>query len=199
MARGKANGRSMRARRRGQQRVPRSLSLGCVVRRAYQYGNIPYAGAADGGIQIGITPTAVLDWSSFAAVWQRFRILSATVNFVVFGQQDATPTYTTLYVYHDTVSSGAPATIFDALVRKGRRIMPFSASKMHHSFTFKPLPWTSSGLSLTAASPESVWSPVSGAAPFTSAAAWMQNYNSTTQAPGINGTIELLLEFDSPQ
>lgn len=157
-----------------------------------------YPGAADGGIQIGITPSACLDWSSYTAVWKRFRVLSATLHFVVWGQQDTTPGYTTAYVYHDVTSSGAPATILDALVQRRRKVLSFSAANMVRSFTFQPLPWTSSGLSATATSATSMWMPVTGPAPYTSAAAWLQNYNNTSAAPGINVSVELLLQFDSP-
>lgn len=190
-------------RNRGaRQSVPRALSSSCVVRRAYQYGNLVYPGAADAGIQLGITPGAVLDWSAFVSVWQRFRVLSATLHFVIWGQNDTTPSYSTIYVFHDTTSSGAPATLLDALVRKGRKILPTNAYKTHQQFTFRPLPWTSAGLSLTMADSQrgpAAWSPTTGFSAFTSAAAWVQNYNSTNQAPGINVNIELVLEFDSPQ
>lgn len=197
MARAKANGRRKRARR-GQSAVPRGPG-GCVVRRAYSFGNVPYPGAADAGIQVGINPTAVLDWSSFSATWQRFRILSATVHFVQSGQNDATPGFSTVYAFHDAVSSGAPATILDALVRKGRKILSFGSSKMHHQFTFRPLPWTSTGFGMTVARPEVSWLPVGGANSFTSMAAWLQNYNSTTSSPVLNITVELVIHFDSPQ
>lgn len=195
----KGNGNRKRAPKRGRQPVPRPLSGGCIVRRAYNYGNLSYPGAADAGAQIGITPSAVLDWSAYVSVWQRFRVLQATLHFIVWGQNDATPSYTTAYVFHDTVSGGAPATLGDALVRKGRRILPLSVTKIHQMFVFKPLPWTSSGLGMTMGSSALSWVPTTGSTPFTSAAVWLQNYNSTSQAPGINVQVELLLHFDSPQ
>lgn len=189
----KGNGKSGRNRR-----VPRPLVNQCVVRRAYSYGNVPYPGAADGGIQVGVTPTAVLDWSSFSSTWKRFRVMSATLHIVMNGQNDATPGFPTAIVYHDVVSSGAPATILDAYVQKGRRILSFGSSKVHHSFTFKPIPWTDPSFALTIPG-QQYWLPVGGSAPLTSAALWLQNYNSTTSSPGLNITVELLLHFDSPQ
>lgn len=194
---GRGGGARRRNRRRNQQ-IPRPMNTGCVVRRAFVYGNLSYPGAADGGLQIGITPTAILDWSAYASVWQRFRVLSATIHFTVWGQNDTTPGYTTVYVYHDTISSGAPATILDALVRKGRKILPLSVNKIHQQFTFKPMVWTSSGLNLTT-SARNIWMPTASPVALTSAAAWLQNYNSTSQAPGINVNVELVLHFDSPQ
>lgn len=194
--RGKKNGGGKRGRK---PRVPRPLTNACIVRRVYSYGNVAYPGAADGGIQVGITPTAVLDWASYAAVWKRFRVLSATLHMVTSGQNDATPGYTTIYVYHDVVSSGAPATISDAIVQKGRRILSFGSNKMHHSFTFRPLPWTDGTFAIALARTRDYWLPVGGSAPLTSAAMWLQNYNSTTSAPGINITVELVLHFDAPQ
>lgn len=186
------------ARRAPRARVPRPLANACVVRRAYSYGNVAYPGAADAGLQVGVTPTAVLDWSSYAAVWKRFRVLSATLHIVQNGQNDATPGFATAYVYHDVVSSGAPLTIQDALVQKGRRILPFGSSRMHHSFTFRPLPWTDGTFANTLMTRE-YWLPVGGSAPLTSAAMWLQNYNSTTSSPGLNITVEIVLHFDSPQ
>lgn len=191
------NGR--RRRRPGAASVPRPIQNGCVVRRAYNYGNLVYPGASDAGIQIGITPSAVLDWSAYVSVWQRFRVLQANLHFIVWGQNDTTPSYTTVYVFHDTMSTGAPATLGDALVRKGRRILPLSINRIHQTFNFKPMPWSSTGLTLTMASPAMTWSPTVGFSAFTSAACWLQNYNSTNQAPGINVQVELVLQFDAPQ
>lgn len=184
--------------RRG--RIPRPLANGCVVRRAYNYGNVPYpGGGVDGGLQVGITPSAVLDYSSYAAVWKRFRVLTATVHFVQTGQNDTTPCFPTLYVYHDVVSSGAPATLLDALVQKGRRVLAFGSNTMHKSFTFRPLPWTDGTFVNTIAKADDYWLPVGGAGPLTSAAVWMQAYNSGLQTPGLTIFVELTLHFDSPQ
>lgn len=191
-----------RRRQRGRQAaVPRPLAQStCVVRRAYSAGNLAYPGAIDGGFQFGITPTAVLDWSAFASVWQRFRVLSATMHFVLWGQNDSTPTYPLIYIFHDTMSTGAPATLLDALVRKGRRLLPFSASRTLQSFKFQPLPWTSNHVNMTMARPTQAWLPTNASpAAMTSAAAWIQSYNNTSQAPGLNLNIELVLEFDAPQ
>lgn len=186
-------------KRAAPRRVPRPISNGCIVKRPYNYGNLAYPGPTDAGIQIGITPSTVLDWSSFAAVWKRFRVLEATVHFVIWGQNDTTPAYSTIYVYHDVVSAGAPPTLMDALVQKGRRILSFSASTMHRQFRFVPVPWTSSGLTATASSPGQQWLPTTGGVALTSAAAWIQGFNSSSQQPGINVYLELLLHFDSPQ
>jgi hypothetical protein len=125
--------------------------------------------------------------------------MSATVHIVQSGQNDATPGYATVYAFHDTVSSGAPATILDALVRKGRKILPFGSSAMHRSFSFRPLPWTSTTFGMTMANAKNSWLPVGAPLSFTSMAAWIQNYNSTTASPGLNITVELVLQFDSPQ
>lgn len=179
-------------------RVPRGITSCCTVRRAYSYGNVPYPGAADAGIQVGITPSAVLDWSSFAATWKRFRVLNATLHLVTSGQNDATPGFPVAYVYHDVVSSGAPSTIMDALVQRNRKILTFGSSIMHRSFSFRPVPWTD-GSFVATFSAKDYWLPVGGSAPLSSASMWLQNYNSTTSAPGLNITVELVLHFDSPQ
>lgn len=194
------SGRGAPQRRRKRQPGPgRPLSGACIVRRAYSVGNLPYPGPSDAGGQIGVTPSAVLDWSAFSATWKRFRVLSATVHFVQNGHNDATPGFSTLYIYHDVVSSGAPATILDALVQRRRRILAFGSNKMHHQFTFKPLPWTDSTFGMTLASASSTWLPVGGSAPLTSASYWLQNYNNALSSPGLNVTVELLLHFDAPQ
>lgn len=199
---GKQNGNGGRAMRRKRGRrsapVPRGPGNGCVVRRAYAFGNLAGA-AADQGYQIGVTPSAVLDWSSYTAVWKRFRVLSATVHLVISGQNDATPVYPTAYIYHDVVSAGAPATILDALVQKNRRILSFGTSNQHRSFTFRPLPWTDGTFQLTMPRADAYWCPVGGFAPFTSAAMWFQGYNTTVNSPIVNVTVELVIHFDSPQ
>lgn len=199
---GKRNGnggRAMRRKRGGRSvPVPRGPGNGCVVRRAFSFGNL--AGAvADQGYQIGITPSAVLDWSSFTAVWKRFRLLSATVHMVISGQNDSTPIYPTAYIYHDVVSAGAPATILDALVQKNRRILSFGTSNQHRSFTFRPIPWSDGSFQLTVQRADAYWCPVGGFAPFTSAAMWLQGYNTTANSPVVNVTVELVIHFDSPQ
>lgn len=190
---GKGNGKSGRS-----QRVPRPIMNQCLVRRAYSYGNVPYPGAADAGIQVGVTPTAVLDWSAFASTWKRFRVMSATLHLVLSGQNDTTPGFPTAIIFHDVVSSGAPATILDAYVQKNKRILSFGSNRVHHSFTFKPVPWTDPSFSMTIPSKD-YWLPVGGSAPLSSAAMWLQNYNSTTSVPGLNIVVELVLLFDSPQ
>lgn len=199
---GKKNGGSRKngggARRRRNDGVPRGIANGCVVRRAYSIGNLVGA-VADQGYQFGVTPTALLDWSSFAAVWKRFRVLSATVHMVIAGQNDTTPIYPTAYIYHDVVSAGAPATILDALVQKQRRILSFGTSNQHRSFTFRPLPWSDGTFQLTMQRANQYWCPVGGSAPFTSAACWFQGYNTTVNTPIVNVTVELVVHFDSPQ
>lgn len=197
---GKGNGGRPRRQRGGRRNVgvPRGINNGCVVRRAYSIGNLS-AGAADQGYQFGIIPSAVLDWSSFTAVWKRFRVLSATIHMVTAGQYDTTPTYPTAYIYHDVVSSGAPTTILDALVQKQRRILTFGPDKAHRSFTFRPIPWSDGTFQLTMQKASQYWCPVGGFAPFTSAACWMQGYNTTLGQNVINTTVELVLHFDSPQ
>lgn len=168
----------------------------CVVKRAYSHGQLALA-AGDQGFQIGVNPGATIDWSSFTAVWKRYKVLSATLHFTFSTDFDATPAIGNFIVYHDVTSAGAPGSPQEALVQKGRRILQLNYAKGHSSFSFQPLPWSSTGFTMTAL-PSATWLPTAGSAALTSAACWGINYNSTRGSPVVQVYVELVMQFDAP-
>jgi hypothetical protein len=168
------------------------------VRRAYSNGSIAIP-AVDTGFQVGVVPSNTLDWSSYANLYRRFRCLRATVHFILSGDFDATPASTTFIAYHDPTNLGAPTSVQEALVAKGRRLLTFNQSKNMASFGFSPVLFTSTAFTATVGS-STAWAPTtSGFIPsFSSLAVWGLNYRTAIAPPVIACFVELILHFDSP-
>lgn len=199
MAAGKGNGR-MRGQKRGRkQRVPRPLGgTVAVIRRTLDAGNVS-RGVSDQGQQFGTVPSSLLDWGSLQVLWGRYRVLSVTNHYILSGEFDTTPAYPTLFVYHDLVSSGAPTSLAEAMLKQGVKQLSFGANVAKRSFTYVPNVWTSSGFQTQVPAPSARYQTATAFAPvFTSVGAWGLNYNTTVGSPTIRLLQEMVLEFSLP-
>lgn len=190
--------RGRRQAGRRKPRVPRNLSGAVTVRRAYSNGVLAVP-AVDSGIQVGVVPSNTLDWSSFANVYRRFKVLKATVHFVIAGDFDATPASSTFVAYHDPTNLGAPTSFQEALVARGRKLLPVNQAKNMASFTFAPMLFTSSAFTVTLGGRSAYAPTTSGFIPsYSSLAVWCHNYRTTLSPPPVQIMVELVLHFDSP-
>lgn len=190
----------MRGQKRGrQQRVPRPLGgTVAVIRRVLDAG-IVSRGVSDQGQQFGTVPSGLLDWGSLQVMWGRYRVLSVTNHYILSGEFDTTPAYPTLFVYHDLVSSGAPLSLTEAMLKDGVRQLNFGSNAPKRSFTYHPMVWTSSGFSTQVPAASARYQTATAFAPtFTSVGAWGLNYNTTVGSPGIRLIQEMTLEFSLP-
>lgn len=182
-------------------RVPRQVgSVGtvAVIRRVLAAGNIVKP-ATDAGGAFGTVPGNLLDWASFQATFARFRLLRCTNVYMVAGEFDTTPAYPTLWVYHDLVSAGAPASIADAFLKRGVRPLSFNATVQRRVFSYVPMVWTSTGFNTQVPAPQFCGQTASAFAPvFSSVGYWGQNYNTGTAAPTLMLLQEMLIEFSEP-
>jgi hypothetical protein len=155
--------------------------------------------AVDIGFQVGIVPSNTLDWSSFANLYRRFKVIRATVHFLLAGDFDATPASSTFIAYHDPTNLGAPTSLQEALVARGRRLLPLNQSKNMASFTFSPVLFTSTNFSVTLAGQSAYAPTTAGFLPsFSSLAVWGLNYRTAIAPPVVQVMVELILHFDSP-
>lgn len=203
MPKGSMPKRAGRRRAEGKRkvRVPRSVgSAGTVVsiRRVYDAGTVVKA-LGDGGGQWGTVPSNLSDWASFQATFARYRLLRVTNVYMVSGEFDATPAFPTLWVYHDYMSTGAPANLSQAFLKQGVKSLSFNATTQRRSFTYVPMVWTSSGFQTQVPAPQLYAQTAAAFAPsFSSVGYWAQNYNTTTAACNIMLLQEMLLEFSLP-
>lgn len=179
--------------------VPRGLSgTVAVFRRTLNAGNVS-RGPADQGQQFGTVPSSLLDWGSLQVVWGRYRLLKVTNHFILSGEFDTTPAYPTLFVYHDFVSSGAPVSLQEAMLKQGVKQLGFSAANPKRSFTYVPQVWTSSGFATQVPAPSIHYQTATAFAPvFSSVGCWGLNYNTTVGSPTIVLIQEMLIEFSLP-
>lgn len=187
-------------RRQRKTRIPRAVKTGTtvVIRRVLNAGNIVKP-AADGGGQWGTVPSNLSDWASFQATFARFRLLRVTNVYMLAGEFDATPALPTLWVYHDFLSLGAPASLEAAFLKAGVRSLSFNQTASRRSFTYVPYVWTSSGFSTQVPAPQFHGQTASAFAPtFSSVGYWGQNYNTVVAAPTLMLLQEMLVEFSEP-
>lgn len=201
MAAGRKNGRQSGRKRGRLQRVPRPVSSAgtvAVIRRTLDAGNLARL-VADSGYQFGTVPSSLLDWGSLQAMWGRYRLLSVTNHFILSGEFDTTPAYPTMFVYHDFVSSGAPASLAEAMLKQGVKQLNFGANCPKRSFTYHPMVWTSTGFQTQVPAASARYQTATAFAPtFTSCGAWGLNYNSAVGSPTIRLLQEMTLEFSLP-
>lgn len=181
-------------------RVPRPLKNGTIVtiRRVFDAGNVVKA-LADSGGQFGTVPSNLSDWSALQALFARYRLLRVTNTFMISGEFDTTPAYPTIWIYHDLVSAGAPASLTQAYLKQGVKSLSFNATTSRRHFTYVPMVWSSSGFATQVPSPQMYYQTAGGFAPtFSSASYWAQNYNTTTGACNLMLLQEMLLEMSEP-
>lgn len=189
-----------RRKRNGTASIPRGPSVGtvAVLRRALDSGLIGRA-AADAGAQFGTVPGSLLDWGSLQVIWGRYRLLKVVDHFLVSGEFDGTPAYPTFLVYHDYMSAGAPASITEAMMKRGVRELSFNATTQHRTFEYVPMVWTSSAFATQLPAPSVHYQTATAFAPvFSSVAAWMLNYNTTVGSCPVRLVQEMVLEFSLP-
>lgn len=182
-------------------RLPRQVgSSGTVarIRRVLDAGNV-VKGATDSGGQWGTVPSNLNDWASFQATFARYRLLRVTNVYMISGEFDATPAYPTLWVYHDFMSTGAPANLVQAFLKQGVKSLSFNATTSRRAFSYVPMVWTSSGFQTQVPAPQFYAQTAAAFAPsYSSVGYWAQNYNTGTAAANLMLLQEMLIEFSLP-
>ena len=168
-----------------------------MIRRTFDAGLVARA-LADQGQQFGTVPSSLSDWASLQAVFARYRLLSVTNHFILSGEFDTTPAYPTLFVYHDFVSAGAPASLQDAMLKQGLKQLNFGSMNPVRSFRYVPNVWTSTGFQVQVPAPSVKYQTATGFAPVFSSSAWALNYNTTVGSPAIRLVQEMIIEFSEP-